>query len=243
MKKFVVAATAIAAFGFVNAASAADMPVKAPAIAPSPVYDWSGIYVGVNGGWASGTLDWTWVPPSTATNSEGRSMSGGLGGGHIGIQWQFDNRLVLGVEANVLAARMKASPVCVVNAAFTCGSNVDRLWTVGPRAGFAMNNVLLYGTGGYASGRIYTDAVSVATGALFESAQQWHNGWFAGIGAEYGITPNIIAGIEATHVRLNTKTHVPVSATTGAAIPADSHDVGARFTGIRARLSYKFGLR
>ena len=55
MKKFVVVAAAIAAFGFVGSASAADMPVKgpvykAPMYAPTPVYNWTGFYIGLNGG-------------------------------------------------------------------------------------------------------------------------------------------------------------------------------------------------
>ena len=58
MKNFVVAAAAVAAFGFVGAASAADMAVKAPIYKAPPValYNWTGFYVGVQvGGPTSGT--------------------------------------------------------------------------------------------------------------------------------------------------------------------------------------------
>ena len=240
MKRFLLAGATLLALTAAQPTLAADAPVyKGPAPIAAALFNWSGFYIGVNGGWAGGTLDWVWVPPSGATNSEGRSMSGGLVGGHAGFQWQF-NTFVLGAEVNALASQMNASPVCIVNAAFRCGSDVNRLWTVGPRAGFAANNVLFYGTGGYAAGQIYTDAVAVATGALFESAQQWHSGWFVGVGVEYSFTPNVIAGIEATHVTLNTKTHLPVTPG-GVVVAGDSHDVGARFTAIRARLSFKFG--
>src|SRR5260370_216773 len=53
VKKVLAVATAIAAFGFVDAASAADMPTKAPAYAPVAVYNWTGFYVGasVGGQW------------------------------------------------------------------------------------------------------------------------------------------------------------------------------------------------
>lgn len=51
--KRVIAAAAVAAFGFVGAASAADLPRKAPPIAPAPaLYSWSGFYVGGNVGGA-----------------------------------------------------------------------------------------------------------------------------------------------------------------------------------------------
>ena len=46
MNKFATLAAAIAAFGFVNAASAADMPTKMPIKAPPVIgYAWDGFYV------------------------------------------------------------------------------------------------------------------------------------------------------------------------------------------------------
>src|SRR5450631_2597535 len=68
VKKFVAVATAIAAFGFVNSASAADMPTKAPAPMMAPVYNWTGFYVGANAGYA-------WGRASTATVSPGLPFS------------------------------------------------------------------------------------------------------------------------------------------------------------------------
>src|SRR5450755_1397801 len=54
VKKFVAVATAIAAFGFVNSASAADMPTKAPVPMMVPMYNWAGWYVGGNVGYGWG---------------------------------------------------------------------------------------------------------------------------------------------------------------------------------------------
>ena len=51
MKKIVAAAAAVAAFGFVGAASAADMAVKAP-IYRAPPFSWTGCYVGLDVGYA-----------------------------------------------------------------------------------------------------------------------------------------------------------------------------------------------
>ncbi len=44
-------AAAAIAFGGVQTASAADMAVKAPALAPPVLYNWTGWYVGINGGY------------------------------------------------------------------------------------------------------------------------------------------------------------------------------------------------
>jgi opacity protein-like surface antigen len=50
MKKIALAAAAVATFA--GAASAADLPVKAPPLAAAPPCVWCGFYVGVNAGYA-----------------------------------------------------------------------------------------------------------------------------------------------------------------------------------------------
>jgi len=70
--KRVIAAAAVAAFGFVDAASAADLPRKAPPIVPAPaLYSWSGFYVGGNVGGTWSTTDWTFF---NGANSEAFSQ-------------------------------------------------------------------------------------------------------------------------------------------------------------------------
>src|SRR4026209_2004205 len=59
MKKLVVAAAA-GAPGVVSGARAAGMPTKAPVMAaPTPVFSWTGFYLGVQGGaaWSNSTID------------------------------------------------------------------------------------------------------------------------------------------------------------------------------------------
>src|SRR6266849_11123955 len=54
MKKFLLATIGLAALvGMAAPASAADMAVKARPPAPvlPPIYDWTGFYIGANGGW------------------------------------------------------------------------------------------------------------------------------------------------------------------------------------------------
>ena len=62
MKKFLLGAVGLVAMGYVAPAIAADLPAqiysKAPVMIPA-AYDWSGIYVGINGGGAFGNSDWT----------------------------------------------------------------------------------------------------------------------------------------------------------------------------------------
>ena len=83
-----------AAIGLSGSALAADLPPAGPARAPAvyvpqvlPVYNWSGIYVGVNGGWGFGTTKWTIpVQPGFPTGASGDfNDSGGVVGGTLGV--------------------------------------------------------------------------------------------------------------------------------------------------------------
>ena len=73
--------------------------------------------------------------------------------------------------------------------------------TVRGRAGYAMNNVLFYGTGGLAYGGGRVD---------FGPFNEWqtHFGWTAGAGVEVGLTPNWSAKAEYLYVRLNDRGYV-----------------------------------
>src|SRR5438477_11514975 len=77
-------------------ASAADLAARPYAKAPAmiaAVYDWSGFYIGVNGGWGSSRKCWDFVTPVTGTLvTDGcHDASGGTIGGQIGYRWQSAN--------------------------------------------------------------------------------------------------------------------------------------------------------
>src|SRR5215469_5183990 len=98
MKKFVISAAV--AVSMATPALAADMAVKAPPPAPLPViYNWSGFYIGANGGWGESHNCWDFVFLAGPVFSDGcRDRSGGLVGGQIGYRWQA-NQFVFGLEA------------------------------------------------------------------------------------------------------------------------------------------------
>src|SRR5690349_10603829 len=98
MKKFVIAAAM--ALGMASPVLAADMAVKAPPPAPLPViYNWSGFYIGANGGWGDSHNCWDFVNVAGTVFGDGcRDRSGGLIGGQIGYRWQA-NQFVFGLEA------------------------------------------------------------------------------------------------------------------------------------------------
>jgi len=130
MKKHFLAGI-VAAFGIVPALGA-DMATKAPYASPAarPIYDWSGFYLGINGGWAQShncmTMQGYNVPvisvngspffgvSNVANASEGcNTASGGVVGGQVGARYQVNN-FVFGLEAQGDWADLKgsnASPV------------------------------------------------------------------------------------------------------------------------------------
>ena len=106
MNRFAMAAAGLLSIaGFAGTASGADLAVRTTTKAPAfvaPVYDWSGFYIGFNGGGASSRecLTITSVAGTAVfPNSEGcHNATGGLAGGQIGYRWQTAN-WVFGVEA------------------------------------------------------------------------------------------------------------------------------------------------
>jgi outer membrane immunogenic protein len=193
--------------GFVGAASAADLPpriyTKAPAVV-APSYDWSGFYVGVNGGGASSheCLTITNVAGSPVfPNSEGcHDATGSLAGGQIGYRWQTAN-WVFGLEAQGDWASLTGS-----NASLTARipyinqTTVDAIGLFTGQVGYAWNNVLLYVKGGAAVTDNKYSSFFTATGIQFNQANDTRWGGAVGAGFEFGFAPNWSAAVEYDHL-------------------------------------------
>src|SRR3954453_5791300 len=95
IKKILLGSVALIAMGIAAPASAADMaarPYKAAPIAVPMMYDWSGFYIGANGGWGSTRSCWGIVPVAGVVIADGcATRSGGVAGGQLGYRWQTAN--------------------------------------------------------------------------------------------------------------------------------------------------------
>ena len=103
MKKFLLGTVGLIALGIAAPASAADLAArpytKAPPPVVAPIYDWTGFYIGANGGWGQSRNCWDFVDVTGFAFASGcRERSGGLVGGQIGYRWQA-NQWVFGIEA------------------------------------------------------------------------------------------------------------------------------------------------
>lgn len=244
MRRIVVALLSMGAMGSVSA-NAADMPIKAPPILPAPVvYNWSGCYIGghAGGGWAKSS--WTNTADTTAFGdmTPGQNLSetnaGFIGGGQLGCNYQMQS-FVFGLEGTFSGSTIKGDTNNTVFGAaddvFT--NEVTAIATVVGRIGYAWDNWLVYGKGGYAGGEVkfsVADSVGANTGNGSDSS--WQSGWTVGGGVEYGLTPNWILGIEYNYIDLGTKNYQ----VSGSAATSYAFDVETRIHEVLARISYKF---
>ena len=171
MKKLLLASVGVLALGIASA-SAADIARRAPPPAPAyvtPAYNWSGFYVGINGGGAFGRSELSNTLGSTSYN-----VTGGLVGGTLGYNYQMDN-VVLGVEGDIDWSNIRGSAPC---AATNCETRNNWLGTTRGRLGYAFGNFMPYVTGGLAVGDIKSSIAGVG------NADQTKAGWTAGVGVE-----------------------------------------------------------
>lgn len=174
-----------------TAAVAADMPRAAPTTkAPAyfaPAYNWTGFYVGINGGYGWGESNWDGFGSSTDT-------SGGLIGATAGYNWQT-GPMVFGLEADIAWSDIRST---FTNAICPAGCETRNTWlgTARARLGYAAGNFMPYVTGGAAFGEIQ------ANPAGFAGVSDTNVGWTVGGGIEAAIAANWTAKLEYLYVDL-----------------------------------------
>ena len=209
MKKFLLATVGLVALGMAAPASAADLAARPYTKAPpmvAAIYDWSGFYVGANGGWGSSRNCWDFLPVAGGVTPEGcHDATGGVAGGQIGYRWQFGT-WVWGIEGQGNWADLRGSNVSLFDPFFQNRSRIDAFGLLTGQVGWAWNNVLLYVKGGAAvTGDRFDvlrtfDGVLVATG---EDQTRW--GGTAGVGLEFGFAPGWSVGVEYDHLFMQDK--------------------------------------
>ncbi len=242
MKKILLVTASLIALGAAAPAVAADLAArpytKAPAMIAA-VYDWSGFYVGANGGWGSSHKCWDFLPAAGGTSPEGcHDATGGVAGGQVGYRWQTGT-WVFGLEAQGDWAGLKGSNVSVFNPLFRNESRVDAFGLFAGQIGYAANNVLFYLKGGAAVTadrfRTYSTTTGLLNGTTGDDTR-W--GGVVGVGLEYGFAPNWSAAVEYDHLFMQDRTYTFTSPA-GAFVGTDRirQDVDL----VTVRVNYKFG--
>jgi outer membrane immunogenic protein len=200
----------VLSLGLVSVASAADMAARPYTKAPMMVeamYNWSGFYVGINGGWGSSQKRWDDTSFGAPISLGSHDATGGTVGGQIGYRWQ-SAQWVFGVEAQGNWADFQGSNAIPLAGAFTNDTRVDAFGLFTGQVGYAANNVLFYLKGGAAvtSDRYRTLLTGTGT-QITNNADDTRWGGVVGVGLEYGFSPNWSAGIEYNHMFMQDKTY------------------------------------
>jgi outer membrane immunogenic protein len=248
MKNIWAGIVSLAALGMAGSVSAADMAVKAAPPAPLPMmYNWSGFYIGANGGggWSDKCWDVTNFRGPVASFREGcHDASGGVVGGQIGYRWQA-NQFVFGLEAQGDWADLTASNVSLFIPAWTNNSKIEAFGLFTGQVGYAWNNVLWYAKGGAAVTDDKYRGTVTATGALFDSANETRWGGVVGTGLEYGFAPNWSAAVEYDHLFMGHRSITTTSAGVLAGIPSGAvfrtDSIRQDVDIVTLRLNYRFG--
>jgi outer membrane immunogenic protein len=260
VRKLCLVSAALAAL-LAAPAMAADMAVKAQPAGINSGYNWSGWYVGLNGGGAwdnsSGHLD-AFTPDfglAVATGAVpanlGAKHEGGFGGAQVGYNWQRD-LWVFGLEADFQGADIGRTntilfpgiPGVVVPTATTARDHIDWFGTARGRIGIATGNVLFYGTGGLAYGDVNSSVRVVGTppttGNFAGSVTDTRFGWAAGAGVEWGFAPNWTVKGEYLHIDLGSSNVTAIDA-----VQFPRSNLTYRFhhelDTVRVGVNYKFG--
>ena len=212
MRRSILLAAACAIVS-VQAAYAADMPTKAPAYAPIAMYNWTGFYVGgqVGGGWfSSQTTDVDATTSFPAGFVQGTIDGNGLlGGGYAGFNYQI-NQFVIGIDGDYSWADLKGSgsDISPINLGTTThDEEVKWIATVTGRVGYAVNNWMFFGKGGWAWAGFDGNSSTMNVAGVNTSnatSSETRDGWTLGTGVEWGFLPHWSAKLEYDYVKFNT---------------------------------------
>lgn len=235
-------------------AFAAEMPLKAPPPPPAPVSNWTGLYIGIDGGLGWGHESWLdnntalGCPPCFAANLH---SDGGTFGGLIGARYQFNNNIVIGVEGTAAWADLEDT-IGTGNPVFPGESetfDIRSLYTATGQIGYAFNTTLLYVKGGWAGANTHwsTNAPAAAPPPGFlalpftASHDEDRGGWTVGVGLDHQLIKNFVIGIEYDHMDLGYGAFSAPVSSGPAFFPVDvTSQSRLTIDQVVARLSYKF---
>jgi len=253
MKRFLIAGALVLAAGQVLAA---DLPPPAPPPPPPrapaayvptivPVYSWSGFYLGGNIGYgfasasSTGCLTGTFNGCGTISSS---TLDAFIGGGQIGGNWQVAPGFVLGVEGDwQYSAQSSTQNFAAVNtltgSSLAGTTKIPWFATARARAGWAVDRVLFYATGGGAWMDVKNSITNVAGTTSFASVTNTRLGWTAGVGAEWAFSDHWTGRVEYLFMQATPSVTAPLPAPVSSTL-AESATINNNI--IRGAINFKF---
>ena len=229
MKKLLLASVCAATMvlSMSTGVQAADMDSISP-------YDWSGVYIGGQIGYAFGNADHTF---SNATPSDNSKPDGVLGGVHAGYLFQQD-MIVFGIEADLEGTGVKGTFQNATGGTSSGSTDIDLQGSVRARLGYAMDRVLPYITGGIAIADV--DYRGGPVGGPCCGYSKTAVGWTIGSGVQYAFTDMISGRIEYRYTDFGKKSGglSPTFPTVTMPVDLETHAIRV---GISVKLGNLFG--
>jgi high affinity Mn2+ porin len=183
-------------------ATAADLPLKAPAL--ERVYDWTGFYVGGHFGYGGASFGPGTNPLPLESVFFPHTPTGLIGGYQMGYNYELANHVVFGVEADASftsptdQAALGSAPATPFN------TTLDYVGTLRGRVGYAVGRWMPYVTGGFAWGHTHLDINQDPASAsnIIASPGHYQAGWTAGLGLEFAVSGNWTAKLEYDYIDL-----------------------------------------
>ena len=188
-------------------AQAADLPRRAPPPPPPalPAFTWTGLYAGVNAGYAFHTGSGGYTDPTYGAVTGGNRSGGFAGGGQIGYNYQLTpgSGFVIGFETDIQGASFAKADAAYLGTTpyYRVRPSLDYFGTVRGRLGYAFDRVLVYGTGGFAYGGGSRASSAAAYPSTLPGTDR--TGYAAGGGIEYAFTEKLSAKVEALYLHLD----------------------------------------
>ena len=186
-----------------------EAPPSITPASPAPGFNWTGFYIGAEGGYGFGRTDWEGTIPDTR-------LSGGLAGGVMGTNAQV-GAFVFGVESEWIWSGLKGAAHNLQNLTggptlADASNKIDWLSLSSLRAGFvAADRWLVYFKGGVAIAR-ETHGVSLTqfitgfgTDSFNVTGSALHTGYLAGFGIEYAFFGQWSAKVEYNYIHLRSQ--------------------------------------
>lgn len=248
IRQFVALALALCASA-PSAALAADLPAPSlPSVYKEPpvLYTWTGLYIGGDIGAAWQGLSGTNFSDTIGSAFTAPTNVQFMGGGQVGVNYQFWGGVVIGAEAmfDWLPNTANTSITAVApdgTAAFLGTINNRWLTTATGRLGYAWDRVLLYGKGGAAWVGAGSPGMTVGGAPVaLTSSNSSDFGWTAGFGLEWAFLNNWSVRAEYDYIGLNNQsfTVAPGPTTFGGDVITYSNRNISLMT---LALNYKFG--
>lgn len=196
---------------------------------PVPVFSWTGIYIGANigGAWTRDSVTDTLTGATFSTDN-----SGFIGGGQVGVNYQFSN-FVIGAEWDMDGTSLsKTSPTVLTPiGALQASTHTDWIMTLTGRAGLAFDRWLVYAKGGGAWVQDSATLANLTTGASITGSNT-SSGWTVGVGAEWAFAPAWSAKLEYDFVRLDNNNFNT--------LPGDTLTFNRDINLVKAGVNYRF---